>query len=40
MLLLSDLRPTLIARFLLRFGLELRLVPNEEAIPASYWGES
>jgi hypothetical protein len=38
-LLLSDLRPSLIARFLLRFGLELRLVPNEEAIPASYWGE-
>ncbi len=37
---LSDLRPTLIARFLLRFGLELRLVPNEEPIPASYWGES
>ena len=40
MLLLSNLRPTLIARFLLRFGLELRLVPNEEPIPASYWGES
>jgi hypothetical protein len=39
-LLLSDLRPTLIARFLLRFGLELRLVPNAEPIPASYWGES
>jgi hypothetical protein len=39
-LLLSDLRPTFIARFLLRFGLELRLVPNEEPIPASYWGES
>ena len=37
---LSDLRPTLIARFLLRFGLELRLVPNEESIPASYWGDS
>jgi hypothetical protein len=39
-LLLSDLRPTLVARFLLRFGLELRLVPNAEPIPASYWGES
>jgi hypothetical protein len=39
-LLLSNLRPTLIARFLLHFGLELRLVPNEEPIPASYWGES
>lgn len=37
---LADLRPTLIARFLLRFGLELRLVPNEESIPASYWGAS
>ena len=40
MLLLSELRPTLIARFLLRFGLELRLVPSAEPIPASYWGES
>ena len=37
---LSDVDRAGVALLLLRFGLELRLVPHNDAIPGSYWGES
>jgi hypothetical protein len=40
MLRLSNSDRTRLARLLLGFSLDLRLVPDGEAIPGSYWGES
>jgi hypothetical protein len=40
MLLLSGTDRTALTRLLLSYGLDLREVPPEEAIPGSYWGES
>jgi hypothetical protein len=39
MLRLADSDPTLIARLLAGYGLDLRMVAAGEAIPGSYWGE-
>ncbi len=35
----GDLRPGSLGELLGRFGLELRMVPDGEKIPGSYWGE-
>ena len=40
MLQLSGLDRVAVATLLARYGLTLRLVPPEEPIPGSYWGES
>lgn len=40
MLLLSSTDRSALSRLLAGFGLNLRLVPDGEDIPASYWGES
>ena len=37
---LVDIDRTAVALLLLRFGLDLRVLPNEQQIPGSYWGES
>jgi len=40
MLLMEGLDRTAVAVVLARHGLDLRIVPNSEAIPGSYWGDS
>ncbi len=39
MLILADINSTDVASLLARYDLQLRLVPDGEAIPGSYWGE-
>ena len=36
---LADINPADVAALLARHGLQLRIVPDGEAIPGSYWGE-